>query len=77
VRLLGLGLAEASRMASRSPAEFLGLGDVVGRIAPGYRADLVLVDDDIRVLDTWIGGDDLAATQEHHGRSLRGRAGHG
>ncbi|HEY2753344.1 N-acetylglucosamine-6-phosphate deacetylase [Phenylobacterium sp.] len=58
VRLLGLDLADASRMASRNPAEFLGLGDVMGRIAPGYRADLVLLDDSLKVLDTWIGGAD-------------------
>ena len=60
VRLLGLDLAEASRMASRNPAEFLGLGDQLGRIAPGYRADLVLVDPDVTVLDSWIGGQSLA-----------------
>ena len=56
VGLLGLDLAEASRMASRNPAEFLGLGDELGRIAPGYRADLVLLDDDLRVRESWIGG---------------------
>jgi N-acetylglucosamine-6-phosphate deacetylase len=56
VRMLGLDLAEASRMASRYPAEFLGLGAEVGRIAPGYRADLALLDDELKVLETWIGG---------------------
>lgn len=56
VRLLGLDLAAASTMASRNPAEFLGLGGEFGRIVPGYRADLVLVDDDVQVLETWIGG---------------------
>ena len=44
VELLGLPLEEACRMASRYPAEFLGLGGELGRIAPGYRADLVLLD---------------------------------
>jgi N-acetylglucosamine-6-phosphate deacetylase len=62
VRLLGLDLADASRMASRNPAEFIGLGDSTGRIATGFRADLVLLDDDLKVLDTWIGGlEDQAA----------------
>jgi len=56
VGLLGLGLADASRMASGNPAQFLGLGDVVGRIAPGLRADLVLLDEDLSVRRTWIGG---------------------
>jgi N-acetylglucosamine-6-phosphate deacetylase len=76
IRLLGLDLADASRMASRNPAEFLGLGDVVGRIAPGYRADLVLVDEDIRVLDSWIGGQDLATSGASNGGS-HDRASHG
>ncbi len=74
MKLLGLSLSDASRMASRNPAEFLRLGDEVGRIAPGYRADLVLVDDDIQVLDTWIGGQGAAAAS---GQSIEGRAGHG
>ena len=56
VELLGLGLAEAATMASRAPAEFLGLGDVLGRIAPGYRADLVLATERLDILQTWIGG---------------------
>ena len=34
-------------MASRNPAEFLKLGDQMGRIAPGQRADLALVDDEL------------------------------
>jgi N-acetylglucosamine-6-phosphate deacetylase len=53
---LGLPLEAALHMASRAPAEFLGLGDELGRIAPGYRADLVLLDKDLGVVETWIGG---------------------
>ena len=56
VRLLGLSLEDAARMASTWPAEFLGLGRELGRIAPGYRASLVLADDDLNVIDTWIDG---------------------
>jgi N-acetylglucosamine-6-phosphate deacetylase len=56
VSSLGLGIVAAARMASEYPAEFLGLGDELGRIAPGYRANLVLVDDDIKVQRTWIEG---------------------
>ncbi|WP_440995229.1 N-acetylglucosamine-6-phosphate deacetylase [Arhodomonas sp. SL1] len=56
VDLLGLPLTEALRMASLTPAAFLGLDDQVGRIRPGYRADLVLLDDALRVRRTWIGG---------------------
>jgi len=52
---LGIPLVEAVRMASRNPAQFLKLGDRMGRIAPGQRADLALVDDGLNVLETWIG----------------------
>ena len=56
VDMLGVSLAEASRMASRNPAEFLGLGEEMGRIAPGWRADLVLLDDRLHAREVWIGG---------------------
>lgn len=56
VQLLGLPLEEAVRMASTYPAEFLGLRESHGRIAPGYRADLVVLDDEYRVQQSWIGG---------------------
>ena len=55
VSMLGVDLAEAVTMASANPAAFLGLGDV-GRIAAGYRANLVLLDDDLQVAETWIDG---------------------
>jgi N-acetylglucosamine-6-phosphate deacetylase len=63
VSLLGLPLPEAVRMASLYPAEFLGLAHDIGRIAPGYRANFVLADEQLQVLDTWIDGqsDSLAA----------------
>ncbi len=56
VNALGLPLEAALTMASRAPAEYLRLGDELGRIAPGYRADLVLLDDDLTVTETWING---------------------
>ena len=56
VSLLGLDIAEAARMASEYPAEFLGLGHELGRIAPGYRANLVLMDREFKVRKTWIEG---------------------
>ena len=56
VNALGLSLEAALHMASRAPAEYLGLGAELGRIAPGYRASLVLLDDDLGVTETWIDG---------------------
>jgi N-acetylglucosamine-6-phosphate deacetylase len=54
--MLDLPLPEAVRMASLYPAQFLGLEHEVGRIAPGFRANLVLADEQLRILDTWIDG---------------------
>lgn len=59
VNMLGVPLEEAARMASTYPAEFLGLGRTHGRIAAGYRADLVALDADMQVAATWIGGSAL------------------
>jgi N-acetylglucosamine-6-phosphate deacetylase len=56
VALLGIPLGDALIMASRTPAAFLGLGSELGRIAPGYRADLVAFTPQFDVVGTWIGG---------------------
>jgi N-acetylglucosamine-6-phosphate deacetylase len=56
VTMLGVPLAEAVHMASRAPAEFLGLEHDTGSIAAGLRANLVLADDGLNVLETWIDG---------------------
>jgi N-acetylglucosamine-6-phosphate deacetylase len=56
VHLLGLPLDEACRMAAQYPAEFLGIGGERGRIAAGYRADLVLLDGEVQVERSWISG---------------------
>ncbi|MGH8133328.1 MAG: N-acetylglucosamine-6-phosphate deacetylase [Steroidobacteraceae bacterium] len=56
VSMLGVPLAQAVRMASQSPAEFLGLAHDTGRIAPGLRANLVAADERLQVLETWIDG---------------------
>jgi N-acetylglucosamine-6-phosphate deacetylase len=59
-RRVGLPLEEALRMASRYPAAFLGLEHSLGRVAPGYRADLVAIQDAgdgaLRVRETWVAG---------------------
>jgi N-acetylglucosamine-6-phosphate deacetylase len=55
VHVLGLSLEHALRLASANPAAFLGLK--VGRLAPGYRADMIELDPrTIEVQKTWIAG---------------------
>jgi N-acetylglucosamine-6-phosphate deacetylase len=53
---LGVSLEDALGMASRAPAAFLRLDGEHGRVAPGYRADLVLLDATLHVREAWIGG---------------------
>jgi N-acetylglucosamine-6-phosphate deacetylase len=57
VQRLGLALPDVLRMASLAPASFLRLDHELGRIAPGYRASLVLLDDGLNVQQTWIDGE--------------------
>jgi N-acetylglucosamine-6-phosphate deacetylase len=57
VHMLNVPLTSALRFASTEPANFLGLGDHLGRLLPGYRADLVAFrPDTIEVLETWVAG---------------------
>jgi N-acetylglucosamine-6-phosphate deacetylase len=55
--LLGVPLPDALRFASAHPAAFLGLADMLGKLASGYRADLVAFDPKaMTVLTTWVAG---------------------
>ena len=61
VRLLGLGLPAALRLATAAPAAFLGLGDRLGRLAAGRRADIVAIDPaTVSVTASWIAGSAVA-----------------
>lgn len=56
VTYAGVSLIDAIHAASTTPARLVGAHDR-GRIEAGCRADLVLLDADLRVLATWIGGE--------------------
>jgi N-acetylglucosamine-6-phosphate deacetylase len=57
VQLLDVPLTNALRFASIHPAQCLGLGHVLGRLLPGYRADMVALDPaGIKVVRTWVAG---------------------
>jgi len=57
VNTLALSLPEALRMASLYPAQFLGIADRYGQLAPNYRADLLLLDEQLNVQQTWLAGE--------------------
>ncbi|MGH8113954.1 MAG: N-acetylglucosamine-6-phosphate deacetylase [Rhodanobacteraceae bacterium] len=56
VDMLGVPLDEAARMASTYPADYLGIGTTYGLIDDGYRANFTVVDEALRVTETWIDG---------------------
>jgi N-acetylglucosamine-6-phosphate deacetylase len=57
IRLLGVPLTDALRYASANAAAFIGLEHSLGKLATGYRADLVAFDpNDMTVLATWVAG---------------------
>jgi N-acetylglucosamine-6-phosphate deacetylase len=57
VQLLQLPLEQALRCASTEPATFLGLGHLLGRLSPGYRADIIAFQpSDLSILATWVAG---------------------
>ncbi|WP_407569167.1 adenine deaminase [Deinococcus altitudinis] len=60
----GLHPADALALVTRNPAEYWGLHDL-GAVAPGYHADLVLLEDlkDFHVLETLVGGERHFAPQ--------------
>jgi N-acetylglucosamine-6-phosphate deacetylase len=58
---IGIGLEEASRRVSTYAAEYLGLRDC-GRLAEGARADLVLLDRELRLQRVFVEGEEIDLT---------------
>lgn len=56
VSMMNVDLAQASRMASGTPAAFLRMGQTRGRLAPGLAADMVHLDAAMMPQSTWIAG---------------------
>jgi N-acetylglucosamine-6-phosphate deacetylase len=54
-RMSSYGLPEAATMASLVPARLLGLADR-GRLAPGHRADIAVLDSGFNPLETFVAG---------------------
>jgi len=56
VREIGISLVGASKMASLNPARQLGIDGDRGSLAPGKRADLLLLDGSLTLKQVWVGG---------------------
>jgi N-acetylglucosamine-6-phosphate deacetylase len=57
----GTSIDEALRMASLYPATFLGREEILGRLAPGYAADILALDPhDLTLRAVWANGERLA-----------------
>ena len=56
VNLLGLSVADAVSMASANPAAMIGTESQLGAIRPGCNASMILVDDNLNLLKSWIDG---------------------
>lgn len=59
VDTVGVTVEEAARMASLNPARQLGIDDGCGSLAPGKRADVLLVDERLSLSRVFIGGREL------------------
>ncbi len=60
---LGVPLTRALRFASLEPARFLGLDGTLGKLAPGYRADMVAFDPvTMKIHGTWVSGEFAAGS---------------
>jgi N-acetylglucosamine-6-phosphate deacetylase len=56
VRFLGISLEEAAVLASGNPARSLGIDDRKGAIAPGFDADVTILDEELRACGTLVAG---------------------
>jgi N-acetylglucosamine-6-phosphate deacetylase len=56
-----LSLADAVRMATVTPADVIGLEARKGRIEPGFDADLLVLDDDLRPVQVYQAGELVSA----------------
>ncbi|NRS19738.1 N-acetylglucosamine-6-phosphate deacetylase [Brevibacillus sp. HB1.4B] len=59
VKLSGVALPEAVEMASHTPASILGFGDRKGRLAAGYDADIIVLNEQFDVTMTFVAGKEV------------------
>ncbi|KWX89448.1 N-acetylglucosamine-6-phosphate deacetylase, partial [Paenibacillus riograndensis] len=63
VQEVGLTLEEASRAASLTPAQTLGLERTIGTLEAGKRGDILMLDNELNLQEVWINGRKTADSQ--------------
>lgn len=66
-RIAGIGLADAVRMATLTPARTIGMDSEIGSIARGKYADLVLFNDDIEISRIFLRGQSVLSSSDKRG----------
>ena len=55
----GYGLCHAIRMATYNPAKMLGMEQEIGSLAPGLKANLIIMDDAVNIKTVILEGDTM------------------
>lgn len=64
MRHTGYGLCHAVRMASLNPAKLLGLDHEIGSLAPGKKANFILMDDMVNIQSVYLEGEHVVENGE-------------
>ncbi len=59
VEMLNVSIPQAIKMASYNPAKVMGLHHGKGKIEVGYDADMILLDENLYVQKSWVGGKEV------------------
>ena len=59
VRLVGLPLGDAVQLLSFNPARIMGVDHMVGILAADRLADIVVIDEDFRIIETFVEGKEM------------------
>ncbi|MCS7221271.1 MAG: N-acetylglucosamine-6-phosphate deacetylase [Anaerolineae bacterium] len=62
IRLVGVPFADALAAATRTPALSIGHGTWLGQLAPGFAADVAILEEDGQAWQTWVSGELVFST---------------
>ena len=66
ISMLEVELPQAMAMGGTNPARVLGLGDRKGLIKEGFDADLIMLDESLQVVQTWVAGERVFPQNSGH-----------